>query len=1260
MSLNPDIRDQAYQFFIEEAQELLQVLEDGLLHLKEDHSTPQVHELMRAAHSIKGGAASVELHGIKKLAHRLEDFFKALYSDTVEFDDHLESLLLQGYDCLRNPLNEQIATGAFDEDSALATAEPIFEQLAELLSEALQEGESYIPSATDLGVDIVASIFEIDVAQSLEHLNQVLSHPEDFDVTEELQTQIEMLAGFAELFHLSGFNEIIELANQTLAQDPGNALELTKIIVADCQSARTSILAGDRDRGGEPSAELLALASNNSSVNEDQELITEDSQALDEVFGGDVLARISQQEDESLSEIFGISDSLAEPANQDLSEDLLESLATPSLDEVFGDTNEILTSADSEMSGFFDNLGSESWDSTIEQIESPSEEKTEYSTPVTSDLEDVFGSTPGLGMRGFPAHPSRSMNFEEEVNLPDIDSEAEEFEPPENLDDAIQSVGEIFDRLPAIEAVPITTPELYPPGSSPAKIQQQQAAVGNNLTVRVDLDRLERMNNLIGELVINRNSLSLQNEQLQSNVQDLITKFTRFRTLTSKLRDFSDQLLVGAEQSPSDSSPAYPIEVLAEFDSLEMDSYSQLHLLLQGILEDILQLEEGVDDIALFAHQSDRTINLQRQMLSQMRDEMMWARMLPLEQILKRFPRTLRDLSNKYQKPVKLKMIGTGVLVDKAVLEKLYDPLLHLLRNAFDHGIESPELRQQRGKSAEGTIKIQAYYQGNQTVIEIRDDGEGLNVQKIAKKAIKKGMMSAAEVSALNNERLFDLIFEPGFSTAEQVSEVSGRGVGMSVVRSQIESLKGSITVNSTSGQGTTFILRLPLTLTIAKLLVFALSQTAFAIPSDSIAEIIIPLPEQLKLSGHQRFLFWQENLVPIYPLEELLQYNCQIATNQTSSKAFESVVAPEDWALPLLLLRRGQQFFALEIQRLISEQELVIKPFGKAMPAPPYTYGCTILGDGTLIPVVNGATLIDEFLGETNGTSATSKERTPYLAQEDQENNDSTAKSPTIQLKTIMVIDDSTALRRTMALSLEKQGYQVLQAKDGRDAVAQFRQISELDLIVCDIEMPNMNGFEFLGVRRRDSVMKEVPVIMLTSRSGDKHRNLATQLGADGYFTKPYVEQEFIKELNRILKDQKNKTSKLTLTSSKTLKKRTILVIDDSSSMRHHITSSLINQGYRVIQARDGQEGLEQMRNDPQIALAICDIEMPNINGFELLTARSQEPKLREIPVAILTSRSSDKNRLLAQQLGANAYFTKPYVEEELLSGIKNLIKTK
>ncbi|HEY9768370.1 MAG TPA: ATP-binding protein [Coleofasciculaceae cyanobacterium] len=247
--------------------------------------------------------------------------------------------------------------------------------------------------------------------------------------------------------------------------------------------------------------------------------------------------------------------------------------------------------------------------------------------------------------------------------------------------------------------------------------------------------------------------------------------------------------------------------------------------------------------LLIFAKQSDRTINSQRQMLGLMRDELMWVRMLPLEQILKHFPRTLPELVNKYRKPVDLKVTGTGVLIDKAVLEKLADPLLYLLRNGFDHGIEDPESRTQQGKPATGSIEIQAYYQGNQTVIEVKNDGKDLDLAKITQKGIEQGLISAQEAASATQERLFELIFEPGFSTASEVSELSGRGVGMNIVRSQIETLKGKISVTSTPGQGSTFTMRLPLTLTIAKLLVCSLGSSAFAISSDSIEEIYYSHP---------------------------------------------------------------------------------------------------------------------------------------------------------------------------------------------------------------------------------------------------------------------------------------------------------------------------------------------------------------------------------------------------------------------------------
>lgn len=1125
MSLNPSIRDQAYEFFIEEAQELLQVLEDGLLNLQQDHSTPKVHELMRAAHSIKGGAASVELDAIKTLAHRLEDFFKALYSEKVTFDDELEGLLLQAYDCLRNPLTEQMEEGAFNEENAILTADPIFSQLQTILGEALEESDNYIPSATDLGVDIVESIFEVDVAQSLDTLSQVVDNPQNCDVLGELQNQVEVLGGFAELFGLSGFTEIIELTRLAIQNNSDRSLDIVQALLNDCRITRKLVLEGDRIRGGEPSAALLALAESNTTtaVNESTQnewslfpSTPDDGENLsfDDIFGGNLESPIAEippidtpPGEENIFADIGDSAILEQEAPETIETDPnldLFAVVPPALEIPDNSSTESITSDERDI------VASDG------SIETPS-------------LDDVFGAAIEDSGLDFPDFAPETTPSEAQ----------EDFAPPENLDSAVESIGQIFEKLPPLTAQPVSAPVEITKKSNK---QDSDKASGSNLSVRVDLDRLERMNNLIGELVINRNSLSLQNEQLQNNIGELNHKLGRFRNITGKLREFSDRMLIDSERSevgkqqqqssnPGDLKQIQNNSELSEesmFDSLEMDSYSNLHLLLQEILDEVLQLEESMDDIFLFAQQSDKTIDVQRQMLGQMRDELMWARMLPLEKILKRFPRTLRDLSSKYKKPVNLEMFGTGVLVDKAVLEKLYDPLLHLFRNGFDHGIETPEVRRKKGKPEKGRIEIHAYYQGNQTVIDIKDDGQGLDLDKIAQKALKKGLIAPEKADTASEQELFGLIFEPGFSTADRVSEISGRGVGMSVVRSQIESLKGTITVSSTPDKGSTFSLRLPLTLTIAKLLVFSLGITAFAIPSDSIEEIIIPLPEQIKLSGGQRLFFWQDTLIPICDLKGMLPYNCPLPPMNQNSKVFDSVSAPEDWELPLLLIRRGQKLFALEIEKLITEQELVIKPFGKAMAAPSYTYGCTILGDGTLIPVINGATLLDDFWGtEKSSITSTSSLQTKSevnLNTNDQESIltgsvDSNFSNQTIHKTTqIMVIDDSTALRRTMALSLQNQGYAVVQAKDGQDAMKQLRNQLEIDLIVCDVEMPNMNGFEFLDLRRRDANLKKIPVIMLTSRSGKKHRNLASQLGANAYFTKPYIEQEFLKELNKIL----------------------------------------------------------------------------------------------------------------------------------------------
>ncbi|TVQ42162.1 MAG: hybrid sensor histidine kinase/response regulator [Gloeocapsa sp. DLM2.Bin57] len=1151
-----NIDDQAYQFFIEEALELLDIIEAGILTLKEEKSTPTIHSIMRAAHSLKGGAASVDLEAIKTISHHLEDYFKALYSEEIIIDEDLETLLLQGYDCLRIPLLEQIETGSFDQEQALLQAENVFQFLDAKLSQALAELEDYIPSSSDLGIDMVASIFEIDVEQELSRLAAVIATPEEYNVIGEARALIDVCSGFGELLNLPGFRAIGTTALTALELHPEQALTICRLMLTDYTLSREQVLAGDRQLGGKPSPELIALTTKEAPptlediFREDESLLgdtfnqvdtatppnledvfteTEDTSLLEDTFNQietqtedtslleDTFNQIETQTPPSLEDVFREDESL-------LGEDTLsESGTSPNLEDIFTETED--TSLLEDTFNQIETQTPPSLEDVFREDESLLGEDTLSESGTSPNLEDVFtetDATPLLenNINSSETAPSLENVFgdvETPASLEDIFTETntspeEVATTKDNLETVVESIENIFEKLPEATDIPSTK---IPTPSQPAKVTpptpekaKTTPTTASNLSVRIDLNRIERINNLIGELAINRNSLSLQNEQLQKTVRELMNRFSRFQNMNKKLRELSDQMLISPfSQYNSVADYSY---IASDFDTLEMDSYGTIHSMLQGLLEEMIQLEEAVEDIALFSRQSNQSIEEQRQMLTRVRDELMWARMLPLSEVLNRFPRVLRDLSTNYHKQVKLKLSGTGVLVDRVALEKLYDPLLHLLRNAFDHGIETPEERVKKNKPSEGIIEVKAYHQGNQTIIEIKDDGGGINLDKIAQKVLEKELLSPEQIAVASREQLLDFIFTPGFSTADKVSELSGRGVGLDVVRSQISSLKGTVNVNSNRDKGTTFTLRLPLTLTIAKLLVCLVGTTPVAIPSDSIEEIIIPQSEQIRVSGKQRFLQVGNQIIPAYSFKDLLAYNCSISST-FDSKVLISVPTPEDWALPFLIIRRGQQIYALEVERLLSEQELVIKAFSSTLAPPSYTYGCTILGDGSLIPVINGAILLELVL-DTDTVS------TPINVSISKPTTEEYTPTKT---GTILVVDDSAAMRRTLALTLEKAGYRVISAKDGREALDQLQGNFGISLVICDIEMPNMNGFEFLTQRRRDRDFLKIPVAMLTSRSNDKHRRLAMQLGANAYFTKPYIEQQFLKSIQQIINQE-------------------------------------------------------------------------------------------------------------------------------------------
>jgi chemotaxis family two-component system sensor histidine kinase/response regulator PixL len=298
------------------------------------------------------------------------------------------------------------------------------------------------------------------------------------------------------------------------------------------------------------------------------------------------------------------------------------------------------------------------------------------------------------------------------------------------------------------------------------------------------------------------------------------------------------------------------------FDSLEMDIYSEFQLTLHSAMEETLQIQETSESLELLMKQAGQISEKKQTLTLNIIDNLVEARMLPLGTILSRFPQMVQNLANVYRKQVELKLTGTQVLVDKAIAEKLYDPLLQLVRNSFDHGVESPEIRRERGKSADGTIEIFAYNQGSQTVIEIHDDGQGLNLDKVRSRAIEMHLIpddhSENYVHHLSESELIEMMFSPGFSTAGKVSEISGRGMGLDIVRTQMQSLNGSISVQSSPHLGTTFILKIPFSMTTDKLMLVQAGGVIYALLQDSIEKIVIPSAQQIKEFEGKQFLHWR------------------------------------------------------------------------------------------------------------------------------------------------------------------------------------------------------------------------------------------------------------------------------------------------------------------------------------------------------------------------------------------------------------------
>lgn len=618
--------------------------------------------------------------------------------------------------------------------------------------------------------------------------------------------------------------------------------------------------------------------------------------------------------------------------------------------------------------------------------------------------------------------------------------------------------------------------------------------------LRVSHSLLEELADLFGEMMIGRNSMDLQLKRLRRLLNLLSQRIHRLESSSQALRSRYDQGIQGYTGSNTPivtNNIKQRLSLFNEFsfDHLEMDNYSDLHPLSQEVMETIFQIEEVANDLDIYLGETEKTAKDSKRTSELIQNKLTLARMRPLTDLVAHFPRALRDLSLKYDKPVELKIQGGTTLIDRTILESLSDPLLHLFRNAFDHGIENPEQRKALGKPPQGTITISAATIRNHTVIQIQDDGAGIKLDKIRTLVHQMGLDEDV-IAKATEEELLNMIFEPGFSTAEHKSDLSGRGVGLDIVKTQVQQLQGDLKVSTKAGQGTTFIITVPMTLSLIRVLLIEVEQLMMAVPCNAVKAMFLPSPEQtIQLNG-QTFLKEEDYLIPLTHLKDWLR----IPTVYTQR---DHETSPNIDQPTILTIAQGDNYVGLWVDRYWGEQEVTIRPVKGNLKLPNGFTGCTILGDGCIVPLIDPALLLQQ-----QHTLSTASLPSSFTANP----------QPTAQKDTLLVIDDSINVRRLVAVTLEKAGYRVEQAKDGQDALEKLQRGLGVQGIICDIEMPRLDGYGFLAHYKTAPMGRDIPVVMLTSRSSDKHRAIAMHLGASAYFSKPFQEKELLQTLRFLI----------------------------------------------------------------------------------------------------------------------------------------------
>ncbi len=596
----------------------------------------------------------------------------------------------------------------------------------------------------------------------------------------------------------------------------------------------------------------------------------------------------------------------------------------------------------------------------------------------------------------------------------------------------------------------------------------ERVAAGNLLRVRSDV--IDRLVNDAGEISVARSRIETELRGFKDGLLELTNSVSRLRQQLREVEIHAEGQMQARVSLARNNAE--------QFDPLEFDRFTRLQELTRFMNESVYDVQTVQQMLLKKLDDTSAVMQGQARLNREMQQRLMSVRMVSFNSISDRLYRIVRQTSKELNKRANLELQGTNVELDRSVLEKMVAPFEHLLRNAIVHGLESVQDRADRGKSPIGEISLSVRQENNEVVFEFSDDGAGLNYVALRSKAMAGGLVHAGE--EVSDDQLAQLIFTSGLSTAASVTEVAGRGVGMDVVRSEIVGLGGRIDVTSKRGLGTQFHIYLPLTLAVTQIVLVRSGDNTYAIPSVMVEQVRQVKSSDMAALHQAQKLEWQGKDYPLYYLSQLLSDGESTPENQLRN--------------PLLLLRSGEQRYALHVDELLGNQEAVVKNIGPQLARHAGIAGATVLGNGAVVMILNPAQLAQRISSGSKASRALAVKQLNILPL-------------------IMVVDDSLTVRKITSRMLIRAGYQVVTANDGVDALEQLEEFTP-DVMLLDIEMPRMDGFALAKELRRSPNTKNMPIIMITSRTADKHRDYAMQLGVNTYLGKPYQEDELLQNI--------------------------------------------------------------------------------------------------------------------------------------------------